>query len=86
MCAWLHALPPSPLSYIYKKKDVKSSESVTTSKGELVSPKATQEGNKEYLPSGSHQNAASPKRGLEETKAVKTQDIGPRQLRCISKE
>ena len=35
--------------------------SAATSKGELGSPEGTQERNKEYLPSSSHQTAATPK-------------------------
>ena len=50
-----------------------SSAIVATSDGEPVSPEGTQEGEEEYLPSSSHQTAAT-----EETQDVKTQDTGPR--------
>ena len=36
------------------------SSAIAALQGELVSPEGTQKGNKEYLPSSSHQTAASP--------------------------
>ena len=49
---------------------------VATVYGELVSPEGTQEG-KEYLPSSSHQTAATPYGNPEETHDVKIQNTGP---------
>ena len=43
-----------------------------------VSPKGTQEGNKEYLPSGTHRTELLLMVHPEEAQDVKTQDTGPR--------
>ena len=45
--------------HISKQRMSQSSAVTTTASGELVSPEGTQEG-KEYLPSSSHQTAATP--------------------------
>ena len=50
-----------------------------------MSPEGTQEGNKEYLPTSSHQSVATLEVSPEETQDEKTQDTGPRELRYISK-
>ena len=57
-----------------------SSATAATSKDEPVSLEGTQEGNK-YLPSSSHQTAATPNCAPEETQDVKTQDTDPREVR-----
>ena len=50
-----------------------SSVPAATSKGEQVNPEGSQKGNKEYLPSSSHQTAATPN-----SFSVKSQDSGLR--------
>ena len=44
--------------HISKQRTLQSSEIAATTDGELVTPEGTQEG-KEYLPSSSHQTAAT---------------------------
>ena len=66
-----------------KQKISQSSASTTRWAGE---PWGNSGGNKEYLPSSSHQTASTPNRNPGETEAMKTQDAGPRQLRHISGE
>ena len=46
--------------HISKQRMSQSSAIAATSDGALVSPEGTQEGNEEYLPSSSHQTAATP--------------------------
>ena len=66
------------LPAISANKGCHSHQQLQPSSGELVSPEGTQEGNKEYLPSSSHQTAVTPHGEPEETQDVKTQDTGPR--------
>ena len=53
-----------------------------TANGELVSPKRTQEG-KNTCRLAAIRLQPLPKVSPEETQAVKAQDTGPRELRCI---
>ena len=56
-----------------------------SAKGELVCSEGTQKG-EEYLPSSSHQTAATPHGEPWGDWDMKTQNTGPEQLRCWSKE
>ena len=62
-----------------------SSAIASTTDSELVSPEGTQEG-KKTCHLGAIKLQPLPTVSPEETQDVKTQDTGPRELRCISKE